>query len=188
MLIFDEVITGFRFLFGSFSQIAGIEPDLICLGKIIGGGLPIGAVAGRAALMDWLSPLGSVYQASTFAGNPIVMQAALATLEILRKSPDSYKKINNYAQDIARGIEESAQNNAVAVSVARYGSMFSLRFSRQNIFSKFYKILLSRGIFFAPSEFESNFVSFAHSRKNIDDTIKAVSYALARISRQENNG
>ena len=116
------------------------------------------------------------------------MQAGLTTLEILGKRPDNYKKINNYAQDIARGIEESAQNNAVAIAVTQYGSMFSLRFSRQNIFSKFYKILLSRGIFFAPSEFESNFVSFAHSRKNIDDTIKAVSYALARISRQENNG
>jgi glutamate-1-semialdehyde 2,1-aminomutase len=188
LLIFDEVITGFRFLFGSFAQSIGVEPDIICLGKIIGGGLPIGAFAGKAFLMDKLAPLGDVYQASTFAGGPIVMQAGLATLELLKNGQDAYKRISRFSAIIAESIRKSAAANSLEVSISQYGSLFSLRFSEREDFCAFYKILLSKGIFFAPSEFEANFISFAHSKADIDATAGAVKYALENIYQGSNNG
>lgn len=181
LLIADEVITGFRFYFGSLSKKIGITPDLICLGKIIGGGLPIGAYAGRKEIMDQLAPLGKVYQASTFSGNPVVMQAGLATLKALVKLKKHYKRIEQLTEYLALGIAREAAALDIDLKVSRFGSMFSLRFKDQEGFADFYRGLLALGTYFAPSEFEVNFLSFAQTKKDIDKTIARAKSALRRL-------
>ena len=179
LLIFDEVITGFRFRFGSASDIVGVTPDLICLGKIIGGGLSIGAYGGRKEIMDNLAPLGNVYQGSTFAGNPIVMQAGIVTLEELHFK--RYEFLEEFAAKLAGSIKEEAKRKNIGLEVVHYKTIFSVRFKERAKFQIFYKKLLKKGIYFAPSENEVNFVSFSHTRKDIDKTIKAVRKALGEI-------
>ncbi|MBU4312637.1 MAG: aminotransferase class III-fold pyridoxal phosphate-dependent enzyme [Candidatus Omnitrophica bacterium] len=179
LLIFDEVITGFRFRYGSVSDIIGVNPDLICLGKIIGGGLSIGAYGGGKEIMDNLAPLGTVYQGSTFAGNPIVMQAGIATLEELRSK--KYEFLEELAGRLAGAIREEAKKQKIDLEVAHYRTIFSVRFKEKAKFQAFYKKLLKRGVYFAPSENEANFVSFSHTRKDIDNTIKVVTNALGEI-------
>ncbi len=181
LLIADEVITGFRFNFGSFMYASGITVDLICLGKIIGGGLPIGAYAGRREIMNQLAPLGKVYQASTFSGNPVVMQAGLATLEALAKLKRHYKRIEQLTEYLTGGIEREAVALDIDLKVSRFGSMFSLRFKDQEGFARFYRGLLDLGIYFAPSEFEANFLSFMQTKKDIDKTIAQVKLTLRRL-------
>lgn len=171
LLIFDEVITGFRFHFGIAAQILGIEPDLIVLGKIIGGGLPIGAYGGSNKIMRNLSPLGRVYQASTFAGNPVVMQAGLATLKILSGLKDEYKRLEILTEYLARSLENEAKVYSLALKIDKFGSLFSFNFKEKRHFKVFYKQILRKGIYFAPSEFEANFLSFAHTKKDIEETI-----------------
>lgn len=180
LLISDEIITGFRFNFGSFTNLIGIEPDLICLGKIIGGGLPIGAYAGKTKIMNNLSPCGEVYQASTFSGNPVVMQAGLTTLTILEKHKKDYSRLGLLTQKLVNGLKKIDSLSNRGLTVNFFGSMFSLKFAKKKYFQEFYQKMLSAGIFFAPSEFEANFISFAHTSKDIDQTIKAAVGAFCR--------
>ncbi|MDO8536237.1 MAG: glutamate-1-semialdehyde 2,1-aminomutase [Candidatus Omnitrophota bacterium] len=181
LLIFDEVITGFRFNYGSFAQQAGIVPDIICLGKIIGGGLPIGAYAGKAKIMDNLAPLGQVYQASTFSGNPVTMRSGLSTLNILKNAKKKYADVKNLAKYLIINIWRQAGKHNVALRINSYESIFSLKFDKKEEFRIFYKLMLGKGVYLAPSEFEANFISFAHTKKDMDHTIKAVNAALGRI-------
>lgn len=183
LLIFDEVITGFRFHFGAASQIFKIIPDLICLGKIIGGALPIGAYAGSAEIMNSLAPLGKVYQASTFSGNPIVMQAGLSTLKILKGLKNNYKRLRSLNEYLCVNMKKEALVRGIKLEISYYGSMFSLRFKSKNEFARFYKLMLEKGVFLAPSEFEANFLSFAHTKKDIDKTLLAAKYVFKRITR-----
>ncbi len=171
LLIFDEVITGFRIHFGAAATKFLAIPDLICLGKIIGGGLPIGAVGGRDKIMKKLAPEGSVYQASTFAGNPVVMQSGVSTLKILRSKQDDYLRLNLLTQYLAKGMALIALMEDVPLKINFYSSMFSLRFANKELFCEFHRKMLDEGVYFAPSEFEVNFLSFAHSKKIIKDVL-----------------
>lgn len=183
LLIADEVITGFRFCFGSLIGSLGIKPDLVCLGKIIGGGLPVGAYGGNNKIMEHLAPLGEVYQASTFSGNPVVMQAGLSTLETLAGLKEEYPYLDGLAAEVAGVIEEGAATQGLPLKVRRFGSMFSLKFEDTRIFRVFYKALLRERVYFAPSEYEANFLSFAHTQKDIAKTKEAVKSALARAKK-----
>ena len=183
VLIFDEVITGFRFGYGSAAQKFGILPDLIVLGKIIGGGLPIGAYGGMEKIMRHLAPSGNVYQASTFAGNPIVTEAGVATLKALKALKNNYKELDELTKYLVVNVWRSAGKYNIALEINSYGGMFSLKFVNKNVFRTFYRTLLDSGIYLAPSEFEANFVSFAHTKKDIDMTIKAVDAALRSVKR-----
>lgn len=174
LLIADEVVTGFRFHFGSVSLKAAIVPDLICLGKIIGGGLPIGAYAGRSQIMDLLAPIGKVYQASTFAGNPVVMAAGIATLKRLFELKDKYFDMANLTELLVRGIEKAAIDYKIRLKMTYFSSMFSFKFSDKKDFEKFYLKMLKNGVFFAPSEYEANFLSFVHKYEDVDKTINSV--------------
>lgn len=178
LLIADEVITGFRFNFGSFTHFLGIHPDLICLGKIIGGGLPVGAYGGAGKIMDRLAPLGKVYQASTFAGNPLVMQAGLSTLTALRRLENKYSHLEDNALYLAQGFKKIASSLDLGLDVRQFGSMFSIKFKDKKIFSPVYRDLLRRGIYLAPSELEANFISFAHTKKDLEQTLGQFDLAL----------
>lgn len=181
LLIADEVITGFRFCYGSLSFKLGVKPDLIVLGKIIGGGLPIGAYGGKKKIMDNLAPLGKVYQASTFAGNPVVMQSGLSTLEALRASKGWYEELEKRARRLASALRREALYCGIDLKVTDYGPMFSLKFKEKEQFKKFYREMLKRGIYFAPSEFEANFLSLAHSKKDVDKTLTSARRALWKV-------
>ncbi|MFA5146826.1 MAG: glutamate-1-semialdehyde 2,1-aminomutase [Candidatus Omnitrophota bacterium] len=183
LLIFDEVITGFRFGFGSAARKFGVIPDLIVLGKIIGGGLPIGAYGGREKIMRHLAPIGAVYQASTFAGNPVVAQSGLATLKALKKKEDNYGKIEDLAKYLVMNIWRMAGKYNAVLKIDSYGSIFSLKFAKKSDFKLFYRTMLEKGVYLAPSEFEANFLSFAHTKKDIESTIKAADAAFRRIIR-----
>lgn len=185
LLIFDEVITGFRFHYGSAADLFGIKPDIICLGKIIGGGLPIGAYGGSGAIMKHLAPLGEVYQASTFSGNPIVMSAGLAALRVLESYKKEYKTIECMASHLGGEFKKQAGSCGIGLTVRHFGPMFSLRFEKKEHFQDFHRILLKKGIYLAPSEYESNFVSFGHSETDIKKTIIASEEAFALIARKE---
>lgn len=181
VLIFDEVITGFRFGFKSAAELFGIEPDLICLGKIIGGGLPVGAFGGSGKIMKLLAPEGNVYQAGTFSGNPIVVQAGLATLKILEKNKDKYKKLFALTEFLSRSIQKEAVSRNINLKINYFGPMFSFKFADKNHFEIIYRDLLKNGVFFAPSEFEANFLSFAHNQNDIEETIRVFKQALDKL-------
>jgi len=182
LLIFDEVITGFRFRFGSVAEIFGVEPDLICLGKIIGGGLPIGAFGGKKDIMDKLAPLGEVYQASTFAGNPIVMKAGFTTLSVLESLKNKYTLLEQLANELVDSFKRSAKHYNIDLTVSSYRTMFSLKFKQKGKFGSFYKRMLEEGVYLAPSEFEANFLSFAHTKRDIETTKKAARRAFKSIN------
>ena len=181
LLICDEIITGFRFRYGAVCQDFGIIPDLICLGKIIGGGLPIGAYAGSSRIMNNLAPLGKVYQASTFSGNPIVMQAGLSTLRIIKKQINSYQRIRDLNDYLCVNLKKIAHAYGVSLELNYYGSMFSFKFQTKNKFAAFYSLMLKGGIFFAPSEFEANFLSFAHTKIDIQNTLRVARKAFKKM-------
>ena len=181
LLIFDEVITGFRFRFGSVSKDIGVEPDLTCLGKIIGAGLPIGAYAAKGKIMDKLAPLGGVYQASTFGGNPIVMQAGIAVLRVLSTLRGKYSILKKKTKIISEAIKDAAVRAGINVDVRSYGAMFSVKFSKKKDFQSFYQTLLDEGVYFATSEYEVNFLSFAHTDKDIKKTIAAIKKAMDKL-------
>lgn len=181
LLIADEVITGFRFNFGSLSQKIGIIPDIICLGKIIGGGLPVGAYGGRHEIMKHLAPLGNVYQASTFAGNPVVMQAGLSTLRELTKLKNRYETLGDLTGYITSAIKGAAESHDLGLRVEAFGPMFSLKFKEKGLFQRFYRKLLKSGVYLAPSEFEANFLSFSHTKADIEKTIRGINSAFNTI-------
>lgn len=185
ILIFDEVITGFRLTYGGAQNLFGIKPDLTCLGKIIGGGLPIGAFGGKIEIMENLSPLGKVYQAGTLSGNPVCVTAGLATLEILKNKKNFYKLLEQKTKILCEGIKKYIEKNLrFSVVINQIGSMFTIFFTEEKKVSDYetalrsdtekYKIffhkMLNKGIYFPPSQFESAFVSFAHSYKDIEET------------------
>jgi glutamate-1-semialdehyde 2,1-aminomutase len=196
LLIIDEVITGFRLHNGSAQQIFGVEGDLTTLGKIIGGGVPVAAYAGRAELMNHVAPLGPVYQAGTLAGNPLAMRAGIATLKELRK-PVLYAGIDEHARKLVAGLRKALADAGIAGQVNSIGSLSTLFFAPQAVsnyadakrsdtkmYARFFREMLNRGIFLAPSQFEAAFVSASHTASDIERTINAASDALKTIASQ----
>jgi len=191
LLIFDEVITGFRLCYGGAQTAFGIVPDLTTLGKIIGGGLPVAAYGGRRDLMDRVAPLGPVYQAGTLSGNPLAMSAGIATLDLLA-APGLYEAIDARARRLGDAIAAAIRESGASATAARAGSMLTLFFSGEPVreyagakkcdtkrFASFFRAMLERGVFLAPSQFEALFVSAAHSDADIDRTISATRESLA---------
>jgi glutamate-1-semialdehyde 2,1-aminomutase len=192
LLIFDEVMTGFRLAYGGAQEIFGIKPDLTTMGKIIGGGLPVGAYGGRRDIMNMVSPLGPVYQAGTLSGNPLAMAAGISTLKILReKKNEIYPQLESRTDKLVQGILAAAKQAAVQMTANRVGSMFTWFFTGTPVtdwttaskadakrFGKFHRAMLESGIYLPPSQFEAAFLSAAHSDADIDRTIAAASAAL----------
>ncbi len=191
LLIFDEVMTGFRVAAGGAQERLGVKPDLTTLGKIVGGGFPVGVYGGRADLMKRVAPEGPVYQAGTLSGNPVAMAAGLATLRETSK-PGFYETLNRRTDRLVSGLQNAARRNGVAVTTGHAGSMWGLYFApgpvrsyadaRQSdtaLFARWHKAALARGVFLAPSAFEAGFVSAAHSEADIDFTIAQLDAALA---------
>jgi glutamate-1-semialdehyde 2,1-aminomutase len=190
VLVFDEVITGFRVAYGGAQSLYGVRPDLTCLGKIIGGGLPVGAYGGRADLMREVAPLGGVYQAGTLSGNPLAVAAGLATVRALGRG-DVYDRLEALGGRLARGLADGAARAGVALTVNRVGSMLTGFFCASPVtdyasakradtqrYARFFHALCARGVYLAPSQFEAAFVSLAHSEADIDATVKAAAEAL----------
>ena len=193
LLIFDEVMTGFRLARGGAQERFGIAPDLTCFGKIIGGGLPVGAFGGRAEIMDCLAPLGPVYQAGTLSGNPLAMAAGIAALEELFAG-DVYGQLEKLGAQLEAGMKDAAKSAKVPVEFNRVGSMFCGYFTGQpvhnltgalrsdrNRFAKFFHGLLAEGIYLAPSQFEAGFISTAHTPEDIDKTVRAAAKVMRTL-------
>ena len=193
LLIFDEVMTGFRVGLGGAQGHFGITPDLSCFGKIIGGGLPVGAFGGRAEIMDVLAPDGPVYQAGTLSGNPLAMAAGIAALEQLQ-SGEIHRQLETSGARLAAGLNAAAKKSGVAVTVQRIGSMICTFFTDQPVhnladamladrerFKKYFHGMLAEGVYFAPSPFEAGFISAAHTDEDIDATISAAEKVMARL-------
>lgn len=193
LLIFDEVITGFRVAPGGAQELYGIMPDLTCLGKIIGGGLPVGAYGGKKEIMSKVAPLGDIYQAGTLSGNPLAMAAGLATLKILQNR-DIYQKLESKGNMFFSGLEEAALNAGIPVVVNRVGSMGSLFFTAEPVtdfetakasdeekFKRYFNSLLKQGIYLAPSPFEASFLSMAHSEEVIKKTVDCATIAFKSL-------
>ncbi len=191
LLVFDEVITGFRLTFGGYQSICGITPDLTCLGKIIGGGLPIGAVGGLADIMDLLAPSGPVYQAGTLSGNPVSVAAGLATLRHL-KTHHPYSCLDELATGFTERIAQSAARHGIALSIPQMGSLFSFFFTREPVqsfedamacdrdsFVKMFHGLLKRGVYLPPSAFETSFLSIQHDAEVLDQAFAAFDQTFA---------
>jgi len=190
VLIFDEVITGFRIKYGSVQDIFGVKADLTCLGKIIGGGFPIGACGGKAKLMNQLAPTGQIYQAGTLSGNPVCVAAGIATLKLL-KSEGLYPALDNIAETLGDGIQQALLECDSEHTINRIGSMFTVFFnpgpvtdyvsatkSDTRAYARFHHAMLKQGIYLPPSQFEACFVSTRHKQSDIDRTIKAVRAAI----------
>jgi glutamate-1-semialdehyde 2,1-aminomutase len=193
VLIFDEVMTGFRVALGGAQQRYGIEPDMTTLGKIIGGGLPVGAFGGRRDIMDLVAPVGPVYQAGTLSGNPLAVTAGLTTLRLL-KSLDPYPQLERATAHLAAGMSDAAREAGLATVGNRVGSMFTNFFtpepvhdwttanhSDRDAYARFFHAMLEEGIYLAPSQFEAAFVSATHSEDIIDRTIEAARRAFRRV-------
>ena len=195
VFIVDEVMTGFRVSPSGACGLYGIEPDIVTFGKIIGGGLPVGAYGGRAEIMDFISPTGPVYQAGTLSGNPITMAAGRAQLTFIKKNPQIYDEIERHAARLKAGIKHAAEKAGIAVQVNRVASMLSVFFtdtpvtdfktavtSDTDMFRKYFLSMLESGIYLAPSQFESVFVGLAHSEEDIDKTISAAEKGLSLLA------
>jgi glutamate-1-semialdehyde 2,1-aminomutase len=193
LLIFDEVITGFRVAFGGAQQLFGIKADMTCLGKIIGGGLPVGAFGGRGDIMDMLAPVGPVYQAGTLSGNPLATAAAIATIDILAQD-GTYESLESSAAMLEAGLAEVAKEAGVDVTLNRVGSIMSCFFTDKKVqnfadvqstdikrFKKFFSSMLEQGIYLAPSVYEAMFVSLAHSESDIEKTAEAAKNSFQKI-------
>lgn len=191
VLIFDEVITGFRLAYNSSVGYYGIEPDMACFGKIIGAGLPVGAYGGKKEIMDMVSPVGPVYQAGTLSGNPLAMYMGKKNLEILRDRPEVYSELERKAIKLEEGLRSNVEKLGLNYTVNRAGSLVCLFFAEGPInnyddvtkcnvpmFNKYFEDLLNRGILLAPTQFEAMFLSNAHTDEIIDETIKASYEAL----------
>ncbi|GAB7564046.1 glutamate-1-semialdehyde 2,1-aminomutase [Methylobacillus methanolivorans] len=193
LLIFDEVMTGFRVALGGAQQLFGIKPDLTTLGKVIGGGLPVGAFGGRADVMAFLAPLGPVYQAGTLSGNPVAVAAGLATLQQLQR-PGFHDELAAKTRQLTDGLAQAARDAGVTFSAQNVGGMFGLYFSEQcpnsfaevmqcdkAAFNRFFHGMLEHGVYLAPSAFEAGFVSIAHSEADINQTIEAARQVFASL-------
>lgn len=193
VLIFDEVITGFRVALGGAQELYGIEPDLTCLGKIIGGGLPVGAFGGKREIMEHLAPVGPVYQAGTLSGNPLAMALGYKTVSILKEG-DIYGQLEDRSRRLEEGIRENLKRQKRSCQLNRVGSMMSLFFSEKpvvdftsamnsdrELFIDYFKSMLDEGIYLAPSPFEASFLSASHSEEDIDETIEANGRCLREV-------
>ena len=196
ILIFDEVITGFRLALGGAQEVLGITPDLTCFGKIIGGGLPVGAYGGKAEIMGRIAPDGDVYQAGTLSGNPLAMAAGLATLNILKRE-NPYPALDQKCEALFGGLEKAARKAGVPVSVNRMGSMGCLFFTAEPVtdfasaqrgntavFKRYYREMLDRGVYLAPSPFETTFLSTAHTEEMIAQTVHRAEQAFEIIAKE----
>ncbi|MHB8137485.1 MAG: glutamate-1-semialdehyde 2,1-aminomutase [Smithellaceae bacterium] len=194
VLIFDEVITGFRFSFGGYQNLIGIEPDLTCLGKIIGGGLPVGALGGKKEIMERLAPTGDVYQAGTLSGNPLAMSAGAATLNILKSKAASFAFLADQANSLCREMEKLFAERGIAVCINKIFSMFTIFFqegpvkdlntalkSDTGLYARYFHGMLKNGVWLAPSQFEAGFLSFAHTADDMDQTLDACSKTLKNL-------
>lgn len=192
LLIFDEVITGFRFCFGGVQNIFKIKPDITCLGKIIGGGLSCGAYGGRSEIMNCIAPEGDVYQAGTLSGNPLVVTAGMATLETL--SGMNYDELDGNTRKLCEHIEEILRRKNIDFCLNRFGSMFTLFFTNEHVddfrtaktsdtkkYARYFWKMIEGGAYIPPSQFEANFVSFMHSRKDIENTVSSCAHFLTSI-------
>jgi len=182
VLIFDEVITGFRISYGGAQGFFNVKPDLTCLGKITGGGLPVGAFGGKKEIMKLLAPIGPVYQAGTFSGNPLTVTAGIVTLKALKKL-NPYKGLEKKTKRLCDGIISRAQDHGVKLKVNNIASMFSVSFEDTELFKRFFHGLLKRKIYFSPSMFETDFLSIAHSDEDIDKTLGAIDETLKELRR-----
>ncbi|MGA2464797.1 MAG: glutamate-1-semialdehyde 2,1-aminomutase [Thermodesulfobacteriota bacterium] len=193
ILLFDEVITGFRVAYGGAQELYGIKADLTCLGKIIGGGLPVGAYGGKEKIMERVAPLGGVYQAGTLSGNPLAMTAGIETLELL-KSKKIYQDLERKTSYLTENISISAEEKGIPLSINYTKGMFTLFFaegpvrdyrtakmSDMNRFAKFFIEMMEQGIYLPPSQFEACFISLAHTQKDLDKTIQACDNAFKTV-------
>ncbi|MBO2520199.1 MAG: glutamate-1-semialdehyde-2,1-aminomutase [Firmicutes bacterium] len=195
LVIWDEVITAFRFQYGSIGQYFGLEADLYTLGKVIGGGLPIGAYGGRKEVMSVVAPLGGVYQDGTLSGNPVSMAAGLACLEALREDPGLYSRLDRLAAMLAQGMQEAAHRHGITLSIGRFKGALSPFFlprpashfaeaeqAPSGHLARFFRLLLERGIMTAPSKYEAWFISAAHTERDIEITLEAVDDAFRQMA------
>ena len=191
LLIFDEVMTGFRLARGGAQEIYGIKPDLTTFGKIIGGGLPVGAYGGRREIMEMIAPAGPVYQAGTLSGNPLAMTAGYETLKIIDDDKRFYKKLGENCQYLYEGLLDANKKRGFNLTFNQCGSMFTLFFTEKKVsdfataktsdtqkFAKYFSLMLENGVYLPPSQFEACFISIAHGKKELDKTIKAHHKAL----------
>lgn len=194
ILIFDEVMTGFRLAKGGAQEILGITPDLTTFGKIIGGGLPVGAYGGKKEIMEMVSPSGPVYQAGTLSGNPLAMSAGLAALNHIKNNPDIYSLLEEKGKYLEDGIKDGIKSISKNYQLNRVGSMMTLFFTEEpvidyntavksdtKLFAKYFHEMLNRGIYFPPAQFEAMFISTAHSKEDLDKTIEANLEALKSL-------
>ena len=195
VLIFDEVITGFRLAYGGAQSYFNIMPDLTCLGKIIGGGLPVGAYGGKKEIMDQIAPDGPVYQAGTLSGNPLAMAAGAATLKALSE-PGFYDRLNEKAAKFADSLTEIATKHMPATTLNRVGSMMTNFFTSTPVtdfnsamkadavkYASFYREMLGQGVYLAPSQFEAMFISAAHSQEELDSTLNKTEWSFKKMSK-----
>jgi glutamate-1-semialdehyde 2,1-aminomutase len=195
VLIFDEVMTGFRVAHGGAQQLYGIQPDMTCLGKIIGGGLPCAAFGGRAEIMNLLAPLGPVYQAGTLSGNPLAMAAGIATLEHLANDCEGvYTNLESASRTLAEGVAAILSDAALPVTTNRVGAMWTWFFTKETVvdfttaatsdtvaFGRFHRAMMDAGVWLPPSQFEAIFLGTAHTREVIEATLEAAKQAVASL-------
>lgn len=198
LVIFDEVITGFRFHYGGVQTLFDVEPDLTALGKIIGGGLPIGAYGGKKEIMDQVAPTGPMYQAGTMAGNPLSVAAGIACLQTL-KQPHTYERLEKLGAKLSEQIQKQAEKFNISIQINRYGGAFSIYFtdtpvtdyagaesSNSEQFARFASLLLDEGVYIAPSKYEAWFLTTAHQEEDIDFTIRAVEKVFEQMAKVPN--
>lgn len=194
ILIFDEVMTGFRVAYGGAAELYGVHPDLVCFGKIIGGGLPVGAYGGKKAIMSMVSPAGPVYQAGTLSGNPVAMSAGVATLTYLKENPEVYTMLEESGALLEKGIRRLAEKYKVPVQVNRVGSMLTAFFTEEEVigfesastsdipkFLQFFRGMIEEGVYLAPSQYEAWFISAAHTSEDIEFTLKKMERVFCRF-------
>jgi glutamate-1-semialdehyde 2,1-aminomutase len=186
ILIFDEVMTGFRVSKGGAQELMGIKPDLTTFGKIIGGGLPVGAYGGKKEIMEQISPVGPVYQAGTLSGNPLAMNAGYAALSYIKEHAEVYQQLENKSKYLETGIIDGIKSIGKNFQFNRVGSMMTLFFTQEivsnynsaiksdtKLYAKYHQEMLSKGIYLPPAQFEAMFISLAHSKEDLDKTIQA---------------
>jgi glutamate-1-semialdehyde 2,1-aminomutase len=194
LLIFDEVMSGFRVAYGGAQALYGITPDITCLGKVIGGGLPVGAYGGRREIMEKIAPIGPVYQAGTLSGNPLAMTAGIETLKILSQ-PGAYEQLNRVSELLSEGLKDAAKSAGISTCHTRVGSMLctfftegpvtdyeSAKKSDTSAFARFFLAMLEEGVYLAPSQFEAVFLSTAHKEEHIEKTVRAAHKAFKKLT------